>query len=355
MGNSLSNRHIIPFYILRTVRRPQSEGSSSSVPQMYGKKLWEAFYTGQILHFAWRILTHSLPTPSNLLRRHLVSTSDVPIDPSRNLWLRLFVPNTTNPSNKLPLIVYFHGGGFNTFGPNSKCYDELCRHLAAKVPAVIASINYRLAPEHRYPCQYDDCYSAIKFIDDQKDCTFLPPNTDIKKCFVAGDSAGGNIAHHVTFRAHQNSHEFENMKIIGVLLVQPFFGGEERTESELRLKKAPVIDVKQTDWMWRMFLPEGADRDHRAVNVWMDSEVVNEMKGLEFPNVFVVVGGYDPLQDWQRRYVDGLKKCGKQVEVIEFPQAIHGFYVFPEVKEFDSFVSSVTKFIHKQCTFSEIS
>ncbi|KAK6123482.1 hypothetical protein DH2020_042771 [Rehmannia glutinosa] len=170
-----------------------------------------------------------------------VSTSDVLIDPSRNLWLRLFVPNTTNPSNKLPLIVYFHGGGFNTFGPNSKCYDELCCHLAAKVPAVIA-----------YPCQYDDCYSAIKFIDDQNNCTILPPNTDIKNCFVAGDSAGGNIAHHVTFRAHQNSHEFENMKIIGVLLVQPFFGGEERTESELRLKKAPV-------------------------NVWMDSEVVEDV------------------------------------------------------------------------------
>ncbi|KAI3454326.1 hypothetical protein Pfo_010989 [Paulownia fortunei] len=158
----------------------------------------------------------------------------------------------------------------------------------------------------------------------------------------------GNIAHHVTFRACQNSHEFDNVKIIGVLLLQPFFGGEERTESELRLKKAPVLDVKQTDWMWRMFLPEGADRNHHAANVWMNSEAAKEMKTLEFPSALVIVGGYDPLQDWQRRYVEGLNKCGKQVELIEYPQAIHGFYVFPEVNEFASFLSDVPKFIQKQ-------
>lgn len=275
-----------------------------------------------------------------------VSTSDISIDPSRNLWFRLFIPS--NQPNKLPLIVYFHGGGFNTFGSDSQCYDDLCSQLAARLPAVIVSVNYRLAPEHRYPCQYDDCLDALKFIDDRENCAILPSIADLKKCFVAGDSAGGNIAHHVTHRACQNSDELKNVKITGVLLIQPFFGGEERTESELRLTKAPVVDVKQTDWMWRMFLPEGENRDHHAVNIWKNSEGEEEMKRLDFADVLVIVGGYDPLQDWQRRYVAGMKKCGKHVEVIEYPNAFHGFYVFPQLPEFAAFVTNVTHFIHNR-------
>ncbi|KAL8458408.1 hypothetical protein ACS0TY_036068 [Phlomoides rotata] len=279
----------------------------------------------------------------------VVSTSDISIDPSRNLWFRLFTP--INQPNKLPLIVYFHGGGFNTFGSDSQCYDELCSQLSARLPAVIVSVNYRLAPEHRYPCQYDDCSDALKFIDDRENSAILPSNADLENCFVGGDSAGGNIAHHVTHRACRNSDELKNVKIKGVVLIQPFFGGEERTESEVRLKKAPVLDVKQTDWMWRLFLPEGEDRDHRAVNIWKNSEGEKEMKTLDFPDVLVIVGGYDPLQDWQRRYAEGMNKCGKEVEVIEYPNAFHGFYAFPQLTEFPAFVTSVTQFIHKKQSY----
>lgn len=271
-----------------------------------------------------------------------VSTSDVPIDPSRNLWFRLFVP-TTASHTPLPFILYFHGGGFYSLGPDSVVIDGLCSRLAAQLPAVIASINYRLAPEHRYPSQYEDGYDSLKFIN-SRNYAVLPANTDLNKCFIAGDSAGGNIAHHVTVRACNNSQEFDKLRIVGLLLLQPFFGGEERTEAELRLKRAPVLNVEDTDRMWRGFLPEGADRNHQAANVLKSAEV----KNVEFPRTAVIAGGYDPLQDWQRRYVEWMNKCGKEVELVEYPNAFHAFYLFPEVAESQLMIDRLREFIKKQ-------
>ncbi|KAL9155453.1 hypothetical protein ABFS82_09G004600 [Erythranthe guttata] len=259
---------------------------------------------------------------TKLIDKTAISTTDIPIDPSRNLWFRLFTPS----------------------GHSDK------PHLATKVPAVIASVNYRLTPEHKYPTQYDDSFDALKFIDAQN-YAVLPANTDLSRCFIGGDSAGGNIAHHVTIRAFQKTNHFEKIKIIGILSVQPFFGGEERTESEVRLASAPVIDVKMTDLLWRNFLPEGSDRNHPAANVFGGTELSAEdaaaLENLEFPNVLVIVGGNDPLQDWQRRYVNGLKNCGKQVELIEYSNAFHGFYSFQELPEFALLIEDVTNFIRK--------
>ncbi|KAL8501813.1 hypothetical protein ACS0TY_021067 [Phlomoides rotata] len=170
------------------------------------------------------------PKPQHQLRhglhlRHL----------NRPLPQPLVPPLHPNQPTKLSLIVYFHGGGFNTFGSNSQCYDELCSQLSARLPAVIVSVNYRLAPEHCYPCRYDNCLDALKFIDDRENFTILPSNADLENCFVSGDSACRNITHHVTHRACRNSDELKK---------KPFFGGEERSESEVRLKKAPVKNRK---------------------------------------------------------------------------------------------------------------
>ncbi|KAI3464201.1 hypothetical protein Pfo_020864 [Paulownia fortunei] len=287
------------------------------------------------------------PTTKLITTTTRVSTSDVPIDPSRNLWFRLFVPSTTSPNTpsdkRLPFILYFHGGGFSTFGPDSIIYDGLCSRLAAEIPAVIASVNYRLAPEYCYPSQYEDGYDSLKFINSQN-YAVLPANTDLNNCFIAGDSAGGNITHHITVRACQNSHEFDKLKIVGLVLVQPFFGGEERTESELRLKRAPLLNVEVADRMWKSFLPGGADRNHHAANVLNSAKP----KNVEFPSTLVIMGGYDPLQDWQRRYVEWMKECGKEVELIEYPNAFHSFYAFPEVVEFQMFIDNVREFIQKQ-------
>lgn len=275
-----------------------------------------------------------------------VSSSDISVDPSRDLWFRLFVPSSsTAAGDKLPLITYFHGGGFSCFSPHSKACDELCRALAARIPAVVTSVNYRLAPEHKCPCQYEDGFDALKFINDAN-YEVLPPNADLDRCFLAGDSAGGNIAHHVAVRAGgREGHALDRLKIGGVVALQPFFGGEERTEAEVRLARAPVLTAESADALWRMFLPAGADRDHAAVNVF-GGDGVERVRSVEFPRALVVVGGFDPLQDWQRRYAQGLKQCGKQVELVEYPNAFHSFYAFQQLPEFEFLVRDLRAFIY---------
>ncbi|KAK9942616.1 hypothetical protein M0R45_008270 [Rubus argutus] len=270
-----------------------------------------------------------------------VTTSDVTVDPARNLWFRLFVPTTTSSSSSssLPVVVFFHGGGFSFLSPDTFAYDAVCRKFSRRIPAVVVSVNYRLSPEHGYPCQYDDGLDVLKFLDQNSDA--LPEVADRSRCFLAGDSAGANLAHHVAVRACRE--RFRIVKAVGLISIQPFFGGEERTESETRLEGAPLVSVTRTDWMWKAFLPVGSSRDHEAVNVGGPNAV--DISGLEYPATVVFVGGLDPLQDWQRRYCEWLRKSGKEAKLIEYPTMVHAFYVFPELPESNHLISQVKDFV----------
>ncbi|THG06622.1 hypothetical protein TEA_005245 [Camellia sinensis var. sinensis] len=196
-----------------------------------------------------------------------------------------------------------------------------------------------LAPEHRFPSQFVDALDALKFLDD----AVLPPIADLSRCFITGDSAGANIAHHAAVRAAEE--EFRRVKIAGVIAVQPFFGGEKRTESELRLARVPLVSTEITDWLWRAFLPEKSDRNHEVVNVSGPKSA--SISGVKFPATMVVVGGFDPLQDRQRRYHGWLKKCGVETCLVEYPNAVHAFYWFPELPESSMLIRDVRDFIQK--------
>ena len=223
--------------------------------------------------------------------------------------------------------------------PSSQLFDDLCRRLAKELPAVIVSVNYRLAPEHRCPASYEDGVDVLKFLDENP-----PANADLTRCYIVGDSAGGNIAHHVTARAGE--HNFTNLNIAGVIPIQPYFGGEERTESEIQLAGAPLVSVERTDWCWKAFLPEGSDRDHPAANVFGPKS--SDVSGLKFPKSLVFMGGFDPLRDWQESYCEGLKGNGKEVKVVDYPNAMHSFYAFPDLPESTLFMRELQDFIYPQ-------
>ncbi|KAI3701619.1 hypothetical protein L6452_26829 [Arctium lappa] len=274
-----------------------------------------------------------------------VMSHDVVVDQARKLWFRVYVP-TQHVGEDLPVIVFFHGGGFAFLSPDVMAYDAVCRRFARKVPAVVVSVNYRLAPEHRYPSQHEDCFDVLKFLDDEENRSkSLPENANLLRCFLVGDSAGGNLAHHVTQRACEFN--FRRIKVIGVVAIQPFFGGEERLESEMRLEGTPIVSVKRTDWIWKAFLPqgEGFDRDHPIINVSGPKAV--DLSKIDFPATMVVIGGFDALQDWQRRYYKWMKKCGKEVYLVEYPNMCHAFYIFPELPESAQLIGQVREFIHK--------
>ncbi|KAI3989395.1 hypothetical protein MKX01_033375 [Papaver californicum] len=250
---------------------------------------------GTINHRLLSILDISTKVPKR--PSHGLKIIDITVDPTHNLWFRLYTPTTDItdlPSTAtLPVFIFFHGGGFAYFSAASKAYDDLLTRL------------------NSYSLVNDDAFNVLKFIEGKR-CKEFPSNAYLSRCFLVGDSAGGNIAHHVAVRAAKTD-VLHEIKIIGVVLIQPFFGGKERTESEIRLKRAPLVSIARTDWLWKAFLPQGSDRNHAAVNVFGSDKSVEEMTGLEnFPDTLLIIGGYDPLQDWQRRYYQGLKKCGKK-------------------------------------------
>ncbi|XP_058773520.1 probable carboxylesterase 18 [Vicia villosa] len=278
-----------------------------------------------------------------------VSTKDVTVSDEHNVWFRLYTPTVTVAGDEtntktasLPVIIFFHGGGFSYLSPASVAYDAVCRRFCRKISAVVVSVNYRLTPEHPYPSQYDDGESVLKFLDENK--SVLPENADVSKCFLAGDSAGANLAHHVAVRVCKAG--LQRIRVLGLISIQPFFGGEERTEAEVRLEGSPLVSMARTDWLWKVFLPKGSDRDHGAVNVCGPN--AEDLSGLNYPDTVVFVGGFDPLNDWQRRYCDWLKKSGKNAELIDYPNMIHAFYIFPDLPEATQLIMQVKDFIHKR-------
>uniref|UniRef100_A0A6N2N456 Alpha/beta hydrolase fold-3 domain-containing protein n=1 Tax=Salix viminalis TaxID=40686 RepID=A0A6N2N456_SALVM len=260
-----------------------------------------------------------------------VITTDFTIDEARNLWFRVYTPVPTSGSEvNVPVIFYFHGSGFICMAASSKLFDGFCYRLARLLPAVIVSVNYRLAPENRYPCQYEDGFDAIRFVD-KSYLEILPSHANLKHSFVAGDSAGGNLAHHMAVKASKS--ELSSIKLTGVIAIQPFFGGEERTRSEIKLSR-------------RSLCSDGYDR--------LDVEIVSaggfksRPSSLKLPAVLVIVGGLDPLQDWQKRYYEGLKKSGKEVYLVDYVNAFHSFYLFPCLPEFPLFIEHVKEFMQEQ-------
>ncbi|KAK8955089.1 putative carboxylesterase 18 [Platanthera zijinensis] len=190
-----------------------------------------------------------------------ISTSDHTVDASRGLWVRFFSPAAVQPDTAIPIIVYFHGGGFAYHSASTLAYDALCRRIAGSAHARVVSVEYRLAPEHRFPAAYDDGFDALRWIDDA--------DVRFSSVFLAGDSAGGNIAHHVARRAVAEKETLRRVRVNGVVEIQPFFGGEEATASELRLDgRVPFGSRESYEWLWRTFLPAGSSLDGKWSNVF---------------------------------------------------------------------------------------
>lgn len=278
-----------------------------------------------------------------------VRSVDVTIDASRGLWARVFSPSPAADADAeptpVPVVVYFHGGGFVLFSAASRPYDAFCRRLCRDLHAVVVSVNYRLAPEHRFPAAYDDGVAALRYLDANADSLPVPAHVpvDLSSCFLAGDSAGGNITHHVAQRWAASSPPPANLRVAGTVLIQPFFGGEERTAAEVALDGVSALSVAATDHYWREFLPEGATRDHEAARVCGEGVELADA----FPPAMVVVGGFDLLKDWQARYVEALRGKGKPVRVVEYPDAVHGFHAFPELADSGKFVEEMKLFVQE--------
>ncbi|KAL7084130.1 hypothetical protein ABFS83_14G195500 [Erythranthe nasuta] len=252
-------------------------------------------------------------------------------------WGIMEVDKPLSTTEIVPVILFFHGGSFVHSSANSAIYDTFCRRLVTTCKAAVVSVNYRRSPEHRYPCAYDDGWAALKWVHSK---SWLKSGEKDSKVhvYLAGDSSGGNIAHHVAVRAAE-----EGVEVLGNILLHPLFGGEERTESEKKLDGKYFVRIQDRDWYWRAYLPEGEDRDHPACNVFGPRS--RSLEGLKLPKSLVVVAGLDLLQDWQSGYVDGLKKFGQDVKLLFLEKATIGFYFLPNNEHFHCLMDEMRSFI----------
>ncbi|KAL2540566.1 Gibberellin receptor GID1B [Abeliophyllum distichum] len=298
----------------------------------------------------WILISHFklsyniLRRPDGTFNRYLAEYLDrkvpanvIPVD---GVYSFRHLEKPLSTSEIVPVIIYFHGGSFTHSSANSAIYDTFCRRLVSICNAAVVSVNYRRSPEHRYPCAYDDGWAALKWVQSR---SWLRSGKDSKvHVYLAGDSSGGNIAHHVAVQAAT-----EGVQVLGNILLHPMFGGEKRTESEKILDGKYFVTVQDRDWYWRAYLPDGEDRDHPACNIFGPRG--RSLDGLDFPKSLVVVVGLDLVQDWQLAYVEGLKESGKEVKLLYLEQATIGFYFLPNNDHFRCLMNEIQEFIHSNC------
>lgn len=253
-----------------------------------------------------------------------------------NLSLRFYKPQ--NQTQKLPLLIFLHGGGF-CFGSRTWPHiHNCCMRLASGLRAAVLSPDYRLAPEHRLPAALDDALEALRWLQRQRlthggDACFTA-NVDFDRVFIVGDSSGGNIAHHLAVRFGSGSIQMDPVRVRGYVLFAPFFGGEVRTKSE----EGPpehMLNLELLDKFWRLSMPVGESRDHPLVNPFGPGSP--NLEEVKLDPILVIIGGNELLKDRAEDYVTRLKQLGKDIKYVEFEGCEHGFFTH------DSYSSQVAE------------
>ncbi|KAJ3682422.1 hypothetical protein LUZ60_014995 [Juncus effusus] len=261
-----------------------------------------------------------------------VRSKDVPLNPSNNTSIRLFLPSLPPSETKpLPLIIFFHGGGFVLFNAATAPLHVACAELAASVPAIVASVDYRLAPQHRLPAAFEDAHDALiwaKSAFSSESEPWIKNHGDPTKLFLMGSSCGGTICYHAALNVISSDLDLSPVRLAGLILDQPYFGGVERTKSELEFHDDKIISLPTNDIMWEMALPLGSDRDHEYSNV-----MLHEAKETKLLPPCLVRGHVgDPLYDRQKLFVEMLQRAGVSV-VAEIERAgHHGIELFEPEK-----------------------
>lgn len=223
---------------------------------------------------------------------------------------RIYTPKTLRKTNGLaPCLVFYHGGGWVIGDLDS--HDVVCRKLAHEGELIVISIDYRLAPEHKFPAAADDAITAVKWVaSNARDL-----GIDASQILVGGDSAGGNLAAVVALAARDG----DGPKLAGQVLIYPATDFAMTHPSHSEPETSILLTHSVIKWFCNHYLGD-ADIDN-----WRASPArAKTLAGL--PPAYVLTAGADPLRDEGDEYAERLKAAGVPVAYKHFPGQFHGFF-----------------------------
>jgi acetyl esterase len=227
--------------------------------------------------------------------------------PGGDIPVRLYSPAA---GEVLPVVVYFHGGGW-CIG-NITSHDGVCRKLAAGSGLTVVSVDYRLAPEHTFPCAAEDCYAAACWVAQHAG----ELGVDGSRLAVAGDSAGGNLAAVTSILARDRGAP----TIAFQLLVYPLTDATMGFPSIKENGEGYLLTAADIAWFYDHYA--GTDSDRK--NPMLSPLYAPNLSAL--PPALVMTAEYDPLRDEGEAYADALQQAGVSARASRYDGLVHGFF-----------------------------
>lgn len=250
--------------------------------------------------------------PFGILFRHFsiadIENRSIPGRQS-HIPVRIYRPVQTG---SLPVIVFFHGGGWVLGG--LKSHDAICRRIAAENRALVVAVAYRLAPEHKYPAAVEDAYDATCWVAEHA----VDLGADPVKLIVMGDSAGGNLAAVVSLM----SRELAGPRIAFQVLIYPGVDIGGVHPSKERYDDTPFLNRQSLIYYADQYIRQPADLKDPHVSPLLADDLSN------LPPALILTAEYDPLRDEGEAYADRLREAGNEVIYVCHPSMAHGFISF---------------------------
>ena len=227
--------------------------------------------------------------------------------PDGEVPVRIYTPEGSGP---FPVLVWFHGGGWVVGDLESA--DGVSRHLTVGSGFVVVSVDYRLAPETKFPGPAEDCYAATQWVAQNA----ASINADAGKIAVGGDSAGGNLAAAVSLMARDRG----GLSVGFQLLVYPVTDRDFSTVSYSQNGDDYQLTRDGMIWFWDHYLANAAD----AANPYAAPLRAQDLEGL--PPALVITAEYDPLRDEGEAFAHRLEAAGVPTACTRYDGMIHGFF-----------------------------
>jgi acetyl esterase len=226
--------------------------------------------------------------------------------PACELHALLYQPSE---DSNLPLLVFFHGGGF-TIG-SSKSHDAVCRSLCVEAKCLVVSVDYRLAPEAKFPAAVEDAWAALNWVVNNA----AKLGADVDRIAIGGDSAGANLSAVVCLMAK----EAGGPTLVHQLLIYPGTDTSRQFDSHQKFARGYRLTADLLAWFYHHYFDKNTDTAQ-----WRASPL-NAPDHSGLPPAFILSAGFDPLQDENRAYADKLAASGVPVQYSHYAGMIHGF------------------------------